>query len=106
MGDEELYEDAPDEFKDELLDTFMKDPVILPSGHYVDRSTIKQQLLNDPIDPFSREPMSLDDIRPATEVKERMTQWLEKKKIFLKKREKWFLVKETEGFKRKKNRQK
>ena len=79
-ADEELLADAPDEFLDEILSTYMKDPVILPSGHYVDRSTITQHLLNDPIDPFNREPMTVDDIKPATELKEKMNKWLAEKR--------------------------
>jgi ubiquitin conjugation factor E4 B len=79
-ADEDLIKDAPDEFLDEILSTFMKDPVMLPSGHYVDRTTISQHLLNDPIDPFNRLPMTIDDIRPATELKQRMDAWLEGKK--------------------------
>lgn len=79
-ADEALLADAPDEFLDEILSSFMKDPVILPSGHYVDRSTITQHLLNDPIDPFNREPMTIDSVKPATELKERMNQWLEEKR--------------------------
>ena len=39
-SDEALLQDAPDEFKDEILDTLMKDPVRLPSGHVVDHSTM------------------------------------------------------------------
>lgn len=78
--DEELYRDAPDEFLDELMATFMMDPVKLPSGHYVDRSTITQHLLNDPTDPFSRAPMSVEDVVPATELQERMSEWLEAKR--------------------------
>ena len=79
-ADEAILEDAPDEFLDELLQAFMKDPVMLPSGHYVDRSTIKQQLLNDPIDPFNRQPMTIDDVKPATELKERMDKWVAEKR--------------------------
>lgn len=78
--DEELLRDAPDEFLDEILSTFMKDPVILPSGHYVDRTTISQHLLNDLIDPFNRFPMTIDDVKPATELKQRMDEWLESKR--------------------------
>ena len=84
-ADEELLRDAPDEFLDEILSTFMKDPVILPSGHIVDRTTISQHLLNDPIDPFNRLPMTIDDIKPASELKTRMDQWLEEKKAWVKK---------------------
>jgi ubiquitin conjugation factor E4 B len=74
--DEELLVNAPDEFLDEIMSTFMVDPVILPSGHYVDRATITQHLLNDPIDPFNREPLTIEQIQPADELKERMQIWL------------------------------
>ena len=74
--DEELLANAPDEFLDEIMSTFMNDPVILPSGHYVDRSTITQHLLNDPTDPFNRKPLTMDQVRPADELKEQMRQWL------------------------------
>mmetsp|Transcript_14536 Transcript_14536/g.35287 ORF Transcript_14536/g.35287 Transcript_14536/m.35287 type:complete len:1159 (+) Transcript_14536:100-3576(+) len=79
-GDEALKEDAPDEFKDELMSEYMDDPVILPSGHRVDRSTIKQHLLNDKMDPFNRAPMTIDDVRPDVELKERMDKWLAEKR--------------------------
>jgi ubiquitin conjugation factor E4 B len=79
-ADDELYADAPDEFLDEILVTFMKDPVRLPSGHFVDRSTITQHLLNDPVDPFSREPLTLGDIVPATELRAKMDVWLAEKR--------------------------
>jgi ubiquitin conjugation factor E4 B len=79
-ADEDLLRDAPEEFLDEILSTFMKDPVVLPSGHVVDRTTISQHLLNDPIDPFNRFPMTIDDVKPATELKESMEKWLEEKR--------------------------
>jgi ubiquitin conjugation factor E4 B len=78
--DEELLVGAPDEFLDEIMSTFMMDPVVLPSGHFVDRPTITQHLLNDPIDPFNREEMTIDDAKPATELKQRIDQWLEEKR--------------------------
>jgi len=78
--DEALVADAPDEFLDEIMSTFMYDPVILPSGHFVDRSTITQHLLNDPIDPFNRESMTIEDIKPAVELKTRIDSWLEGKR--------------------------
>lgn len=34
------FSDAPDEYKDALMDTLMEDPVILPSGNVVDRPII------------------------------------------------------------------
>ena len=75
--DEALLVNAPDEFLDEIMSTYMNDPVMLPSGHFVDRSTITQHLLNDPTDPFNREPLTIDQVQPAHELKERMRQWLE-----------------------------
>jgi len=80
-SDEALTIDAPDEFLDPLMLTFMKDPVLLPtSGTIIDRATIKQHLLNDPNDPFNRKELSIDMVEPATELKERMTKWLEQKR--------------------------
>jgi len=78
--EEQLLEDAPEEFMDALLSTFMKDPVKLPSSHIVDRSTITQHLLNDPTDPFNRAPLKIEDVEPATELKQKMTQWVAEKR--------------------------
>jgi len=78
--DEALVADAPDEFLDEIMSTFMSDPVILPSGHFVDRSTITQHLLNDPKDPFNREPMTIDDLKPAVELKAKIDSWLDEQR--------------------------
>jgi ubiquitin conjugation factor E4 B len=77
--EEDMLVGAPDEFLDEILSTFMKDPVVLPSGHIVDRSTITQHLLNDPMDPFSRQPLTADQVQPAVDLKRRMEAWLEEK---------------------------
>jgi len=80
QADEELAKDAPDEFMDALMFSMMTDPVILPSGNCVDRKTIAQQLLNDPIDPFNRVEMTMDDVKPAVELKARIEQWLQEKR--------------------------
>ena len=79
-ADDELYEGAPEEFMDELLSTVMMDPVKLPSGHIVDRSTIMQHMLNSPTNPFSREPLEVEDIVPATELKAKMDAWVAEKR--------------------------
>ena len=79
--DEEIYEDAPDEFLDPLMSEFMIDPVILPTSNtVVDRATIQQHLLNDPTDPFNRKPLSIDDVVPAEELKKKMKVWLDAKR--------------------------
>lgn len=54
------YSDAPEEFKDALLDTVMEDPVVLPSGKIVDRSIIIRHLLNSNTDPFNRQTLTED----------------------------------------------
>lgn len=77
-SDEDLYQDAPDEFLDPLMQEFMTDPVKLPtSGNIVDRRTITQHLLNDDTDPFNRKKLSIDDVAPAEELKAKMMLWLE-----------------------------
>ena len=78
---DQLTADAPDEFLDPLLMTFMKDPVFLPTSEkYMDRSTITQHLLNDPKDPFNRKDLTIDMVKPATELKEKMDRWLDEKR--------------------------
>lgn len=71
--------DIPAEFEDPIMGDLMKDPVILPSKHIVDRGTIVQHLLSDPKDPFTRQPMTVDDAIPHTELKEKIQKWREEK---------------------------
>ncbi|KAH7958888.1 hypothetical protein HPB49_006125 [Dermacentor silvarum] len=59
------YADAPDEFRDPLMDTLMEEPVVLPSGHVVDKATIVRHLLNSSTDPFNRQPLTEDMLRPG-----------------------------------------
>lgn len=81
VGDEDvLYEGAPEEFIDELTQEFMEEPTVLPSGYVVDLKTIKQHLLNDPHDPFNRAPLTINECKPATEIKEKQKVWLSKKR--------------------------
>lgn len=74
------YEDAPPEFEDELMGILMKDPVILPSKHVLDRSTIVQHLLSDPKDPYTRQPMTIDDVVPDDALRERIERWKEERR--------------------------
>ncbi|XP_014272947.1 ubiquitin conjugation factor E4 B isoform X2 [Halyomorpha halys] len=75
------YNDAPDEFRDPLMDTLMDDPVLLPSGKVMDRYVIIRHLLNSSTDPFSRQPLSEDMLLPATELKERIEAWKRNKDL-------------------------
>ncbi|XP_055916702.1 ubiquitin conjugation factor E4 B [Eupeodes corollae] len=72
--------DAPDEFKDPLMDTLMLDPVILPSGTVMDRAIITRHLLNSSTDPFNRQPLTEDMLIPNVELKDRIDAWRREKR--------------------------
>lgn len=57
--------DAPEEFRDPLMDTLMMDPVELPSGKIMDRSVIMRHLLNSNTDPFNRQPLTEEMLKPG-----------------------------------------
>lgn len=82
--DEQAEEDlgeVPEEFTDPLMDTLMEDPVILPMSKItVDRSTIRSHLLNDPKDPFNRQPLKIEDVIPNTKLLEKIKTWKEERK--------------------------
>uniref|UniRef100_A0AAR2JBB7 Ubiquitin conjugation factor E4 B n=1 Tax=Pygocentrus nattereri TaxID=42514 RepID=A0AAR2JBB7_PYGNA len=73
------YSDAPDEFKDPLMDTLMTDPVQLPSGNIMDRAIILRHLLNSPTDPFNRQPLTESMLESVPELKERIHAWMREK---------------------------
>ena len=50
---------------DPLMQTLMQDPVCLPSGITMDRAIIVRHLLNDPTDPFTRQPLSEDMLKSS-----------------------------------------
>uniref|UniRef100_UPI00398F3CD8 ubiquitin conjugation factor E4 A n=1 Tax=Pristiophorus japonicus TaxID=55135 RepID=UPI00398F3CD8 len=79
--EEETFVDAPDEFLDPIMSTVMTDPVILPSSRVtVDRSTIARHLLSDQTDPFNRSPLTMDQIKANSEIKEKIQKWLAERK--------------------------
>lgn len=79
--EEEDLGDVPEEFLDPLMADVMTDPVILPSSRTViNRSTIRSHLLNDPMDPFNRAPLKIEDVIPDTELKEKIERWKAEKK--------------------------
>uniref|UniRef100_A0A2K6QJF8 Ubiquitin conjugation factor E4 n=1 Tax=Rhinopithecus roxellana TaxID=61622 RepID=A0A2K6QJF8_RHIRO len=73
------YSDAPDEFRDPLMDTLMTDPVRLPSGTIMDRSIILRHLLNSPTDPFNRQTLTESMLEPVPELKEQIQAWMREK---------------------------
>ncbi|XP_044137982.1 ubiquitin conjugation factor E4 B isoform X2 [Bufo gargarizans] len=73
------YSDAPDEFRDPLMDTLMSEPVRLPSGTIMDRSIILRHLLNSSTDPFNRQTLTENMLEPVPELKERIHAWMRDK---------------------------
>jgi len=65
---------------DPLMDTLMADPVVLPSGMIMDRHIIVRHLLNSNEDPFNRQHLTLDMLKPASELKERIEAWKTQKR--------------------------
>lgn len=79
--DQEALTNAPDEYLDPIMSSLMADPVILPSSRVtVDRSTIARHLLSDQTDPFNRSPLTMDQVKPNTELKEEIEKWIEQKR--------------------------
>ena len=49
-------------------------------GTIIDRVTIERSLLDNEINPFSREPMTADDLVPDDELKQRIQEWVASRK--------------------------
>jgi len=80
-SDGPCLEEAPSEFLDPIMQTVMEDPVVLPhSGVTVDRQTIQRHLLSSATDPFSRAPLSIEELMPNDALKERLEIWISGKK--------------------------
>jgi ubiquitin conjugation factor E4 B len=74
--DEDDLGEPPDDFVDPITATLMSDPVILPtSKQTVDRSTIRSILLSDPLDPFNRAPLKIEDVIDDKEMKTKIEEW-------------------------------
>ncbi|PAA63990.1 hypothetical protein BOX15_Mlig000087g1 [Macrostomum lignano] len=69
------YDNAPDEFMDEMMFTLMSDPVELPTGQILDRATIRRHLLNSATNPYSKMPMSESDLKELPELRNRIAAW-------------------------------
>ena len=63
---DEDFDDAPDEFIDPMMCELMEDPVLLPtSGKIMDRKHINRHLLSTQNDPFNRQPLTEDMLKPG-----------------------------------------
>ena len=77
---EEDEVDVPEEFLCPLLGHLMTDPVKLPSGQIVDRSSIVRHLLTDETDPYTRVKLTKDMLETDEELKEKIENWKMSKK--------------------------
>lgn len=81
QDDVDLGEDIPEEFLDPILQTLMTEPVRLPTSNTVmDLASLKRHLLNTPLDPFTRQPLSLDMVKPEPELKKQIEEFVASKK--------------------------
>ena len=53
----------------------MSDPVKLPSGKVMDRSVLTRILLDSAIDPFSRQPLSQENVEECPELRAEIENW-------------------------------
>mmetsp|Transcript_17752 Transcript_17752/g.24953 ORF Transcript_17752/g.24953 Transcript_17752/m.24953 type:complete len:262 (+) Transcript_17752:3-788(+) len=79
-AEEEILGEIPDEYLDGLTYDLMKDPVRLPSQNVLDRNTITRHLMNVPLDPFTRAPLSLDMVEEMPELKKEIEDWVRAQK--------------------------
>ena len=53
----------PDYLIDDISFEIMHDPVVTKHGHSYERATIIEHLKRNPVDPLTREPLSVGDLR-------------------------------------------
>jgi len=76
--------DAPDEFLDEMMCTIMSDPVMFPQSKIVvDRSTAERTIRGSDKDPYSNTPVTLEQLIPQAELKEKIHRFAKEKGIQL-----------------------
>ena len=68
FGDTPCSTPFADEFIDPMMCELMEDPVLLPtSGNVMDRKHITRHLLSTPNDPFNRQPLTEEMLKPGKE---------------------------------------
>ncbi|EFO24479.2 U-box domain-containing protein [Loa loa] len=79
QNEEDFGDDVPDDFRDPVMNTLMTDPVILPSGHKMDRKHIMRHLLSSQTDPFTRQPLSETQLVSDDALKTKIRAWIKEK---------------------------
>jgi ubiquitin conjugation factor E4 B len=75
LKEEADFDDAPEHYRDPITEAIMTDPVQLPSGKIMDRSCVTRILLDNAIDPFSRQPLSLDLVKDCPDLRHEIAAW-------------------------------
>jgi len=75
MKQEVEWDNVPGEFECAIMGELMQDPVILPSGNRCDRKNIERHILSTPNDPFNRQPLTEDMLKPDLELKAQIDKW-------------------------------
>merc|ERR1711933_64096 len=89
MGKKKNFEmmlgDISSKYLDPIMQTLMSDPVILGKNknekdknqYVMDRKVIERHLMNNPNNPFNREPLTKNDLIPDTELKQEIDDWIQ-----------------------------
>ncbi len=72
---EQFKEEVPDELKDHVSLEIMSDPVELPDGTVVDRSTLFLIDSNQMINPFNRQALTEDQLKPRLDLLAEINTW-------------------------------
>mmetsp|Transcript_6081 Transcript_6081/g.9013 ORF Transcript_6081/g.9013 Transcript_6081/m.9013 type:complete len:1130 (+) Transcript_6081:87-3476(+) len=75
-----LEEIAPDNYVDPLTCALMTNPVKLPSGYICDSATIKQHLLNERSDPFTRQALEETHLIPLPQLGQEIQAWIQEQR--------------------------
>lgn len=70
--------EVPDFLVDGITFEIMHDPVVTKNGRSYERATIIEHLKRSPTDPLTREPLTIDELRPNIALKEACTEFMEK----------------------------
>ncbi|KAF2733337.1 FMN-linked oxidoreductase [Polyplosphaeria fusca] len=69
--------EVPDYLVDGITFEIMHDPVVTRNGRSYERATLIEHLKRSPIDPLTREPLRIEDLRPNMALKEACTEFME-----------------------------
>ncbi|KAJ4291764.1 hypothetical protein N0V90_009659 [Kalmusia sp. IMI 367209] len=70
--------EVPDYLIDGITFEIMHDPVVTKNGRSYERATIIEHLKRSATDPLTREPLSINELRPNIALKEACTEFMEK----------------------------